>query len=65
MSSITPPTRRLIIASLAFVALAAIVAEVILVLNDATSSEALLTVAATAVGGLAGLAIPGGPDEQS
>ena len=58
-SPITPGTRRLIIASLAVIALAAIIAEVILIATGSDASEALLTVAATAVGGLAGLAMPG------
>ena len=56
---ITPKTRRLIIASLAVVALTAIVAEVLIILLGETSSDALLTVAATAVGALGGIALPG------
>lgn len=58
-SGITPQTRRAIIYSLGVVALAAIIAEVVIVLVGDTASEALLTVAATAVGGLAGIALPG------
>jgi len=56
---ITPRTRRLIIASLAAIALVAIIAEVLIVLLGKSSSEALLTVAATAVGALGGIALPG------
>lgn len=56
---ITPRTRRMIIVALAVIALASIVAEVLIVLLGQTSSDALLTIAATAVGGLAGIALPG------
>ena len=60
--AITPKTRRIIIYALGIIALAGILAEVIIVLFGETSSEALLTVVATAVGGIAGLAVPGGRD---
>ena len=58
-SSVTPQTRRNIIFALSVIALTGIVAEVIIVLLGNESSEALLTVVATAVGGIAGLAVPG------
>ena len=58
-SGVTPQTRRNIIFALSVIALTGIVAEVIIVLLGNESSEALLTVVATAVGGVAGLAVPG------
>lgn len=56
---IEPSTRRWIVAALATIALAALVAEIILAIVESSSSEALLTVAATAVGALGGMAVPG------
>lgn len=57
---LTPKTRRFGLAILAAVALVAIVAEVLLLMTDHTSSDALLTLAATAVGGIAGVLRPQG-----
>lgn len=57
--TITPTTRRWIIGCLTALAALAIVGEVILAALDYSTSEALLTVAATAVGGIAGMAVPG------
>jgi hypothetical protein len=45
--------------SLAVIALVAIIAEVVLLWSGRTASEALLTIAATAVGALGGIALPG------
>ena len=56
---VTPQTRRLIIFVLGGIAALAIIAEALLLILGETTSEALLTVAATAVGGVAGLAVPG------
>jgi hypothetical protein len=50
--------------ALAGIAITAIVAEVIILLFGDSTSEALLTIAATAVGGLAGLAVPGNEEGE-
>ena len=55
-----PSTRRWIVVTLAAIAIIAIVAEVIVLLSGSATSEALLTIAATAVGGIAGMAVPQG-----
>ena len=62
---VTPTTRRWVVAALAGIALASIVAEVLILWTGKSTSEALLTIAATAVGGLAGLAIPGEDSEPT
>jgi hypothetical protein len=53
-----PNTRRMIVIVLGIIAVASIVAEVILKLDGAGSSEALITLAATSIGGIAGMAVP-------
>jgi len=53
-----PNTRRMIVVVLGVIAIASIVAEVILKLNGSESSEALITLAATSIGGIAGMAVP-------
>jgi hypothetical protein len=60
-SFLTPYTRRLIVMALALIALVAIACEVALRLNDKESSEALLGLAAVAVGALGGMAVPHSP----
>ena len=55
---LAPATRRLIVWSLAFIAFVAVVANVWLTLADKEASEALLTLAAGAVGGISGMAVP-------
>ena len=55
---ITPGTRRLIIASLAVIALVSIISEVVLIVVGKTTSDALLTIAATSTGALGGIALP-------
>ena len=57
-AAISPRTRRIIVYVLGFIALACIVAEVVLATLGESTSDAIMTVAATAVGGIAGLAIP-------
>ena len=57
-AGVTPFTRRIIIYVLGFLALACIIAEVVLAALGEQTSDAIMTVAATAVGGIAGLAIP-------
>ena len=56
---LSPKTRRTIIIMLGLIALVAIIAEVTLRLADKQSSDALVAVAATAVGALGGMAMPG------
>jgi glucose dehydrogenase len=53
-----PNTRRMIVIVLGVIAITSIVAEVILKLNGSESSEALITLAATSIGGIAGMAVP-------
>ncbi len=64
MRKLEPQTRRWIVLALAGIATVGIVAEVVILLAGASTSEALLTISATAVGGIAGLAVPqsGGSD---
>lgn len=55
---LSPKTRRTIIVALALIAVLAIVAEVVLRLADKPSSDALIAIAASAVGALGGMAMP-------
>ena len=57
-NGLEPNTRRMIVVVLGVIALASILAEVILKLNGSESSEALITLAATSIGGIAGMAVP-------
>ena len=61
---VLPSTRRWIITALTLVALACIAGEVVMALAGKPTSDAMLTVAATAVGGVAGLAVPGKDDQR-
>ena len=61
-TGITPKTRRTILVLLGAIAALCIVAETALLVVGVTTSEALLTIAATAVGGLAGMAVPPSED---
>jgi hypothetical protein len=58
MVHLLPATRRLIIFALGSIAIAAIVAEVVLMFFDKTTSEALLNLAAVCAGGISGIAVP-------
>ena len=55
---LTPGTRRLVIFALLLVTLSAIGVYLALVLNDEVPSELVLGLAASGIGGLAGLAVP-------
>lgn len=57
-SGVTPKTRRLIIFSLTGISVATVVAEVVLRVVTGSGSDAMLTVAATATGGICGIAVP-------
>lgn len=58
---ISPGTRRLIVWCLATIAVVCVGAEVLLAMFSADASDALMAIAATAVGGIAGLAVPPPP----
>jgi hypothetical protein len=55
---LTPSTRRLVIVALLLITLTAIGVYLALVLNDEEPSELVLGLAASGIGGLAGLAVP-------
>ena len=59
---ITPMTRRMVVASLAIIALASIVGEVALVVMGRDPGEGLLSMGIAAVGAIAGLAVPTSTD---
>ena len=58
---ISPSTRRLIVWCLATIAIVCVGAEVLLAMFGANASDALMAIAASAVGGIAGLAVPPSP----
>ena len=58
---ISPGTRRLIVWCLATIAIVCVSAEVLLAWMGADASDALVAISATAVGGIAGLAVPPPP----
>ena len=59
--TIHPRTRRLIVITLGVIATICIIAEVALAGIGAQASDALMAVAASCTGGIAGLAVPPSP----
>ena len=61
---IQPNTRRVIVIALTAIALVAVISEVVLELSGRDASPSMLNLAAVAIGGLAGIALPTGvPDD--
>ena len=60
---LTPQTRRTILILLSAIAITCIVIEGLLLYLQTQTSDALLTIAATATGGLTGMVVPGGKDD--
>lgn len=58
-TSVTPVTRRIIIASLTLITLISILSEIYLVFSGIATSEALLSIASVSTGALAGALLPG------
>lgn len=56
--TISPAVRQGIVISLTLITIGCIAAEVVIAKLGINGGEALLTIAATAVGGLAGMAVP-------
>ena len=63
VAGISPRTRRTILRLLGGIAIICIIAEAIMLYLGVTTSEALLTIAATATGALAGMARPQGIED--
>jgi hypothetical protein len=55
---VTPRTRRLLVGILGFVAVVCVLAQVVMILIGKPGSEGVMNIAATAIGALAGMAVP-------